>query len=235
MGLLNIGNNAKTIKGDIKGEYLSAILYLSPSTTSGYDVCPSATEGCKTSCLFTAGRGKMHSVHDARVNKTKMFFENREMFRATLLKEFAQFSKKCNKLNVKPAVRLNGTSDLNWHDMFPELFSDFPQFKFYDYTKSQKIMEKYINNECPSNYHLTFSRSEFNFDFCLKVLNNGHNVAIVFESIPLRYKGFTVFVGDDTDLRFLDPKGVVIGLKAKGKAKKDKSGFVIKPNEMEND
>lgn len=228
MSLLSINVDAKTIKSNAGGEYLTAILYLAPAKTSGYQVCPSATEGCKASCLFTAGRGNMNSVQEARTNKTLMLFKEKEKFRATLYKEFISFSKKCKGLGVKPAVRLNGTSDIYWPDKFPELFSDFPDFNMYDYTKSMKNMEKYIEGSCPKNYHLTFSRSESNFDFCLKVLKSKNNVAIVFKDIPKTYNGFKVFIGDDTDLRFLDPKGVIIGLKAKGKAKKDATGFVIR-------
>lgn len=227
MPLLNIGNNAKTIKGDVKGEYLSAILYLSPAQTSGYQTCPSATEGCKASCLFTAGRGRMPKIQEARTKKTKMLFENREMFRAMLLKEFAQFSKKCDKLGVKPAIRLNGTSDIYWPDKFPELFSDFPSFVQYGYTKEEKIMRKFMEGKCPPSYYLTFSRSETNWDFCKHVLDSGFTVAAVFKKVPEIYEGYKVFDGDNTDLRFLDPKGHIIGLKAKGKAKKDKTGFVI--------
>lgn len=227
MSLLSINADAKTIKSNAGGEYLTAILYLAPAQTSGYQVCPSATDGCKASCLFSAGRGNMNSVQEARTRKTKMFFENREMFRTTLLKEFAQFSKKCDKLNVKPAVRLNGTSDLNWHDMFPELINNFPVFQFYNYTKRKRVMLDFMEYKCPPNYYLTFSRSETNWDFCKHVLDSGFTVAAVFKEVPETYEGYKVFDGDNTDLRFLDPKGHIIGLKAKGKAKSDKTGFVI--------
>lgn len=227
MSLLSINADAKTKKSNAQGDYLTAILYLAPAKTSGYQVCPSATEGCKASCLFTAGMGKFNNVQEARTKKTKMLFENREMFRATLLKEFAQFSKKCDKLGVKPAVRLNGTSDIYWPDKFPELFSDFPSFMQYGYTKEEKIMRKFMEGKCPPNYYLTFSRSETNWDFCKQVLDNGYTVAAVFKEVPETYEGYKVINGDLTDLRFLDPKGHIIGLKAKGKAKADKTGFVI--------
>jgi hypothetical protein len=58
-------------------------------------------------------------------------------------------------------------------------------------------------------------------------LSNGMNVAAVFHKVPETYLGRTVINGDETDLRFLDPKGVIVGLKAKGKAKKDTTGFVV--------
>lgn len=228
MPLLNIGNNAKTIKGDILGEYLTAILYLSPSTTSGYQTCPSATTGCKASCLFTSGHGAFPKIQQARNNKTLMLFEKKETFRAMLYKEFVAFSKRCDKLNVKPAVRLNGTSDIYWPDKFPELTTDFPHFNFYNYTKEEKVMRKFMDGKCPPNYYLTFSRSESNWAFCKEVLDAGFTVAAVFEKVPKKYEGYNVFDADETDLRFLDPKGQIAGLKAKGKARHDTTDFVIK-------
>lgn len=226
--LLNIGNNAKTIKSDAGGEYLTAILYLAPAKTSGYQACPSATTGCKASCLFTAGHGAFPKIQQARTNKTKLFFEQREMFRAKLYKEFVAFSKKCDSLGVKPAVRLNGTSDIYWPDKFPELFSDFPDFVHYAYTKEEKVMRKFMEGKCPPNYYVTFSRSEKNWEFCKEVLKSKFTVATVFDSVPKKYEGFKVFDADETDLRFLDPKGQIAGLKAKGKAKKDTTGFVVR-------
>lgn len=233
MSLLNIGNNAKTVKGDAKGEYLTAVLYLAPAKTSGYQVCPSATEGCRAACLFTAGRGQMPKIQEARVKKTVNFFENKEYVISEIYKEMKAFEKKCVIIDRKPAVRLNGTSDINWAEIAPEFFKDFPNIKFYDYVKIEKTMTKYIDKKLPSNYHLTFSRSELNWDFCLNVLQKNHNVAAVFEKIPNKYNGFSVINGDEDDLRFLNPSGVIIGLKAKGKARNDKSGFVIRDVEID--
>ena len=51
--LLNIDNNAKTVKGQKYG-FITAILYLAPSTQSGFNVCPLASEGCKNACLYSA-------------------------------------------------------------------------------------------------------------------------------------------------------------------------------------
>ena len=77
-----------------------------------------------------------------------------------------------------------------------------------------------------SNYHLTFSAADGNDMDVRLAASSGMNVAAVFRTVPETYVGRTVVNGDETDLRFLDPKGVVIGLKAKGKAKKDTSNFV---------
>lgn len=228
MGLLNIGANAKTVKGDLKGIYLSAILYLAPANTSGHQMCPSATEGCKLACLNTAGRGRMNNIQEARIRKTKEFFNNRAKFISQIYKELQSFEKKCVIIDRKPAVRLNGTSDIYWGAIAPELFSDFPNIKYYDYTKQKKNMKKYMDGKCPPNYYLTFSRSESNWDFCKTVLDEGHTVAAVFDEVPEEYEGYKVVDGDSTDLRFLDEQGCIVGLKAKGRAKHNTNNFVIR-------
>jgi hypothetical protein len=136
MGLLNIGANAKTVKGDLKGEYLTAILYLAPANTSGHQMCPSATEGCKFACLNTAGRGRMPKIQEARIQKTKEFFNNRLKFISQIYKELQSFEKKCVIIDRKPAVRLNGTSDIFWPSIAPKLINNFPNIQHYNYTKN---------------------------------------------------------------------------------------------------
>ena len=131
---------------------------------------------------------------------------------------------------MQPAVRLNGTSDLPWEKVFP--MGDFPQVKFYDYTKNPVRMEKFTQGKMPANYHLTFSRSEENEKEALAILPTGGNVAAVFavkkgQDLPKTWKGFEIIDGDLDDVRFTDPTGVIVGLRAKGDALKDKTGFVI--------
>ena len=230
MALLTMGYQSPKIKkSDESGMgYLSCIMYLAPYKLSGYNTCSAATEGCIKGCLNTSGRGRTNSVQEARIRRTKMFFEERLSFIATLRFEVAKFVRKCNKLGKKPAIRLNGTSDIMWESVLPELIREFPEVQWYDYTKIFKRMVRFCRGEFPKNYHLTFSKSELNLEECQAILQLGGNVAVVFrnKNLPQSYLGSPVHNADETDLRFLDKPGVQ-GLYAKGKAKRDDSGFVM--------
>lgn len=226
--LTKASSNAKLLKSDNANRgFLSSILHLAPYRISGKNVCPHASKGCAAACLNTAGFGAYDNVQAARIRRTRLFFEDRETFTSLLRSDINSFAKRCKRKGSTPAVRLNGTSDLAWEKLIPSLFSDYPDIQFYDYTKSVKRMLDFCNGNMPSNYHLTFSRSENNHNNAMEILENGGNVAVVFaQSLPSRFCGFPVHSGDETDLRFLDPHGVV-GLTAKGKGKKDSSGFVV--------
>ena len=235
--LLSIDTNAKTVKGQGKG-FLTGILYLAPVKESGtINVCPHASKGCAVACLFTAGRGAMSPVRNARIAKTLAFVRDRAGFMATLAGDVAKLARKAEKAGMTPCVRLNGTSDLPWENIpcmkgmetFKNIMEAFPSIQFYDYTKNPNRVASYLAGEMPSNYHLTFSRSENNGKVALSILKSGGNVAMVFSSdkLPPHFEGALVVNGDETDLRFLDPRGAIVGLKAKGKARKDQSGFVI--------
>ena len=160
-----------------------------------------------------------------------MFFENRQLYWQTLQTELATFGNRADRLDKIPSVRLNGTSDLPWERLRPELFGLFEWFQFYDYTKDVKRMLRFCAGEFPSNYHLTFSRSETNDNDCRKVLRNGGNVAVVFrnDNFPKWHLGAPVVNGDQHDLTFVHDAGSVLALYAKGKAKPDCSGFVVDP------
>lgn len=230
MKLLTLGSAvAKLAKSDKAGKgYLSAILYLSPHKSGGYgNICPQASKGCVLSCLNTSGRGNMNSVQKARQRKTALFFENRKEFESLLRKDIESFIKRCKHKKQLPAIRLNGTSDLDWNKLFPTLMTDYSSVQFYDYTKVTKRVFQWLTGGMPSNYHITYSRSEVNQIEALQLLKSGANVAVVFKNnLPKKWHGFTVFNADENDLRFLDKKGVQ-GLLAKGRAKKDTTGFVI--------
>lgn len=231
MKLLTVGN-PKTIKGEKQG-FLTFILHFAPAKLSGYEVCPKATEGCRAACLNTAGRGGMFKrgettnvIQEARKRKTKMFFEQREEFMALLVKDIQAAVKMAERKGLTPVFRLNGTSDIAWEKMpvgdARNIFEVFPNVRFYDYTKMLNRKVQGIKN-----YSLTFSRADGNEKDVVKAFEQGMNVAAVFDVLPNEYFGKPVIDGDESDLRLLDPKGVVVGLKAKGKAKKDTSGFVV--------
>jgi hypothetical protein len=238
MKLLSTGN-PKILKG-LKQGFNTYILHLAPANLSGYETCPKRTTGCTSACLNTAGRGGMfkkgettNMIQNARIRKTKMFFEQRQDFMLALKKDIELGIKQSKKLGLIPVFRLNGTSDLAWekYDMIPgqNVFECFPDIQFYDYTKILGRKVKGI-----ANYHLTFSAADGNDADVYRAIAEGYNVATVFglkktEPMPETYLGRTVFNGDDSDLRFLDPKSVIVGLYAKGKAKKDTSGFVKYP------
>lgn len=232
-------SSAKTIKGESLS-YLTGILYLSPSTLSGAgNVCPWAGT-CKESCLNSAGRGAFNSVQTARIKKTRFFFANRDAFMERLFEDCKALVRKAKRAGMLPCIRLNGTSDLAFHRLIVPskgmtLMDLFPAVVFYDYTKSVKKALDNARGNHPKNYHVTFSRdSAANESECEQVLRAGGNVSVVFrDSLPAVWKHRPVLDGDVTDLRFLDRRaragrsGYVVGLKAKGKAKRDKSGFVV--------
>jgi hypothetical protein len=211
--------NAKTPKGTKQG-YLTGILYLAPATLSGVNLCPWSSPGCRQACLNTAGRGRFDSIQEARILKTLHFLNNRAGFIEQLRDDIKALERKAKREGLIPVVRLNGTSDVLWERIAPELFTEFSHIQFYDYTKSPIG----VRTDLPANYHLTQSYTETSYEFSMVE----RNIAIVFsKELPETYQGFKVINGDETDLRFLDPKNCVVGLKAKGQAKKDTSGFVV--------
>lgn len=229
----NLLSEGSTNYKTAKNELLTYILYLAPGNISGINICPFASTGCLSSCLYSAGRGAFNNVQLARLNKTLIFKENRPKFYIQLAEELLKIHDKAIKQNIDIAIRLNGTSDIDHlnelirHTGIDFLDSFYGSLKFYDYTKNINIVKKYLN----SNYKITFSRSEINDSNVLDVLKNGGNVAIVFKNeLPLTYNGYKVINGDESDLRYYDESNVIVGLKAKGKAKKDVSGFVIDIN-----
>ena len=223
--LLNIDKNAKTVKGQKKG-YKTAILYLAPSTQSGFQVCPMASEGCKKACLYTAGHGAFSNVQQGRINKTRWFMQDRQSFLTQLKKEISNHIKNCDKKGYIPCVRLNGTSYISWENY--NIIQAFPNVQFYDYTKIYKRALKYVNGQYPSNYHITYSLNEDNKKEAFEILKLRGNISAVFRKyLPKTYQGYTVINADETDLRFTDDINIIAGLVAKGQAKKDYSGFVL--------
>jgi len=227
--LLSTGiSNTKTAKNSLK----TFILYLAPynQNSKGINICPNASKGCATACLFTAGRGIMAPVIKGRVKKTEYYLRDKKGFINQLANEILQKYNNAKRKKEKIAFRLNGTSDIDFVYLLQKYSGlDITSLKdnaiFYDYTKIKGKIVKYLKHP---NYFLTFSRAEDNDNIAKAILSIGGNVSIVFRGeLPQTYKGHKVIDGDKSDLEMVYNKNVILGLRAKGEAKKDTSGFVI--------
>ena len=226
-------NNPKILKGrKVDDRYITSILHMKPINTK---ICPyQDIAGCKVACLNTAGRGGIikrgettNVIQEARKRKTNLYLNDRPSFMEQLLTDIGKFVRCCANKDKRPAIRLNGTSDIQYEKIEYDgknVFEHFPDVQFYDYTKipTRKI-------EGIDNYHLTWSYSEANQKYAEYFDTIKYNIAVVFNTkiLPIFWKGKEVIDGDESDLRFLDKQNVVVGLKAKGKAKQDMTGFVV--------
>jgi len=225
--LLACGGDAKTIKSqklNTERTYVTGIMYLAPHKLSGANVCPMAEQaGCVDGCLNSAGMGKFSNVQKARIAKTAWFNLDPKGFLDALKQDIDRFASWAIRKGLTPTIRLNGTSDIRFERYgVPQAF---PELQFYDYTKLHN------RKGLPENYSLTWSYSQASKAYSDRlgdVIKSGMNAAVVFRnSIPASFKSVPTIDGDKHDLRFLDPLGVIVGLKAKGKAVRDQSGFVI--------
>lgn len=226
--LLSKGGNAKINKNEITTFNLSLAPY--KQNAKGINLCPKASKGCALACLFTAGRGKFTNVQQARINKTNYYLFDKQKFMDQLAKEINKIALKSTITNEKFALRLNTLSDVDFVYQLKkyadlDLLNDdtYKNIIVYDYTAIIGKVKKYLG----TRYHLTLSRKEDNEQDVMEALEMGGNVAIVFKDLPKTYKGYRVVDGDKTDLEMTKYKNVVLGLKAKGDAKKDTTGFVI--------
>jgi hypothetical protein len=243
--LADPSSNPKVAKNGKVVDVLTAPLHLAPFDLSGFQVCPQASTGCAAACLHTAGNPAYMAQKDiSRKAKTVAYFKERDAFLALLVFEIEAHVRKCRKLGMECGVRLNATSDLPWEirkvTIDGYVFNLMAWFdgrvSFYDYTKITKRAIAWAEGRMPSNYHLTFSRTEGNDDDVSKVLNAGGNVAVVMSAerykAAVQEEGWMWFVrvvdGDAHDYRPADPKGCIVALKAKGDARHDTSGFVIR-------
>lgn len=235
----------KAVKGEALG-VSTIVLHLAPSTLGGRgNVCRWASPACIAACLNTAGRGginagtldditarRTNTIQLARIRRTEMFFDiGAAGFVGLLADDIRRHVAYCTATGQAPAVRLNGTSDLPWERIAPELFAMFPSVTFYDYTKAPVT----ARGTLPANYSLTMSFSGLNWDACADALAIGRNVAVVFavkkgQPLPASYMGFPVIDGDVSDVRFRDPVGCIVGLRAKGRAATSPSPFVVRPD-----
>ena len=245
LGGVNISQ--KIIKSQKVNSFMTYCLYLAPASTSGFNVCTNSTPECRKGCLATSGRAavelwsNINKIHNCRINKTKLFHEQPSFFMDWLIAEIKSFQNKANKLGYGFAVRLNGTSDINWANVKHNglnIFETLSDIQFYDYTK---MPSKFYG--IADNYHLTLSYTGHNWEVCKFILSMGFNVAMIFnvpnnKPLPKSYNGYDVVNGDLTDLRIKDAKGIIVGLHWKKIADKAvneeirNSVFVIQPNDV---
>ena len=217
-----VGISKKLKKNIIVSKQYTYALYLAPHKLSGYNVCKHSTPECRLGCLYNSGQGGMRDeVKNARINRTKLFFENRNKFMEILIKEIKHFHNLAKKDNYGFSVRLNATSDIEWENIYYKgntIFEIFPDIQFYDYTKNHN---RILFKSMPKNYYLTLSYTGRNKELCFEALKQKKNVAVVFnitgniKQLPTKWYGYKVIDGDITDYRPDDLNGVVIGLRYK--------------------
>lgn len=190
--------------------WLNVVLYLEPSVDYK-SICAGSSKGCRASCLVNSGMMRMPVQTNARIERTRLYLADSSAFKAQLVSELRSALKRAQKAGKRLAARLNGTSDLDWAD----IYAQFPEVQFYEYTKRVQLVKAL---EPFSNVHLTMSATEKTTTDRIKlVTDSGTNVAMVFaDKVPATYKGFKVIDGDKHDRRFEDQQGVVVGLKLKG-------------------
>ena len=239
---VSYNTDSKTRKGLYKG-FITGIQYFAPSDTSGVtNVCADASDGCIKSCLFTAGRAEFDpKIADARIFRTMVFVQAKAHYWKQVVKDIEALIRAANRKHLTPCVRMNGTSDLPWERIKIKgtkydgltLMQAFPDVQFYDYTKTIKRLDT-----TPDNYYLLASYSEnMTAEELHRIIASGFNVAVVFRvcehkgncncKLPTSWQGIEVINGDESDVRFNDKQGVIVGLKAKGQAKFDTQGFTI--------
>mgnify|MGYP000109049364 CR=1 FL=1 len=242
-----LATNAKLEKAtEQTQQYMVTGLTLAPHGLSGHQVCDEHSPGCAGGCnMWWSGRKVTQPARDAALRRTKWLFEDPKGFRKQLHKDLCLHCRRCDKLDLLPAARLNMASDLEWFDVIEQ----WPIIHFYDYTKIRSRFRDYLDGKLPSNYHLTFSRHERHKPTTIaSYLSKGGNVSVVFDidyfpsvgrvaPMPARHmigsQSFPVINGDSHDIRlpWIDGKGVVVGLALKGtrdsKARAVKKGFAV--------
>lgn len=243
LGGVNISQ--KIVKSQKVDKVMTYCLYLAPAKTSGYNVCPFSTPECRKGCLATSGKAKIellsgiNDIQNCRIKKTKLFFEQQAFFMDWLIAEITAYQRKAIKKGMGFAIRLNGTSDIEYEDILvngKNVFELFPNIIFYDYTKITPRLKKQL----PNNYRLTLSYTGRNTSECIEYLNNGGNVAMVFNTkvLPKTWNGFKIIDGDVSDTRYKDAKSTIGGLEWKNIADKQanievkNSIFCIQDNDV---
>jgi hypothetical protein len=220
--LLSIDSNPKLSKSQsgVWQGWRYAGLTLFPDNV----LCPAAkAAGCMSECLSQQGRGNMATVTEARQAKADWFYRDPVAFLTQLKGELENHRDTCRRLGKRAAVRLNVLSDIEWETYgVPQAF---PEIGFIDYTKLAVRLKR-----ATANYHLIFSYSEREqyAKQCQIALTTDRPIAVVFRGgLPHQYLGRPVIDGDLSDIGNAFATGCVVGLRAKGTAYRDNTGFVV--------
>lgn len=195
-------------------------LALAPADASGpWNTCDRYTRDCRASCvLVTAGKGSVPNVVKARRVRTEFLASDPQSFVTILARELERATVKYGAVGFRPNV----ASDLRWESIAPTLLT-LPGVHAYDYTKWNPVTDR---DTLDGRYRIVYSLSERpgSDTVAREYLSNGGTVAVVFAvkrtgDLPDTWNGFPVVDGDLTDDRTTDPRGSVVGLRAKGSAR----------------
>jgi len=234
-----LGSAVKTEKGEALLRVLTAVVYMAPDreafeTGDHRTLCPFSGD-CAAACLgHSAGRMIMSTCERARLWKTALLLGRRRLWRELLDAEVESHRRRADRLRMVPAVRVDGSSDTGEGRLAAMRAEgrDDETTRFYDYTKSER---RAAPETWSPNYSVVFSHSErSDWDTERDIMERGGSVAIVFDTpigadLPRTYRGFDVVNGDETDVRFYDSPGVVVGLRFKA-ARDRERGLVLARN-----
>jgi hypothetical protein len=239
-------SNAKLAKNGEHGYRTIGIAMLPHKLAGSGNLCPHASEDCIAGCLNVSGRTMAATIQTdiimrARLARTLLYYQDRAKFLEMLTDEIEREREIARRDGQTLIVRPNVISDIDWARHHRDIVERFPDVIWYGYTKNPLAMQRFIDGHYPANYHLTFSRSEKadNQEHARRFLGLGYNVSVIFDTrytsmmkrpLPAEYWGYRIIDGDETDLRFLDPRGVIVGLRAKGRLRQpsfQNHGFVV--------
>ena len=147
--LLSSGSTKIEKSNKLSDEYFSRIVYLAPDDLADgkRTLCPYAKIAkCSEACLNTAGMGKFSNVQQSRIRKSLLFLNDRQEFMRQLVQDANKFLKECDRLGKKPALRLNGTSDIQWENI-PIKNNNYEISNMYLLRKYSKYFEGYGHSQ----------------------------------------------------------------------------------------
>ena len=228
-GYLLTYDSPKLAKGNRERGYLPVIMYAAPATSSGANLCAWSTGECRHGCLNTSGQGGIgldasgwNRAQAARIRRSAQIILEPEAFARDLLREVRAAWRKAQRQRLRLAIRLNGTTDIAWHRVAPDLLAEVQSYAtVYEYTKRPKP------DALQAGVDITYSYPGGEGNAARRYLEAGARVAVVFDTakrdaLPATWHApwgdaIRVIDGDAHEMRFADPAGVIVGLRAKGR------------------